>query len=88
MVVLNSPHNPSGTAFTADIRKLAALLDGTDVIIVSDEVYEHVIFDGLRHECMARLPELAARSLRRELLRQDLPHHRLEDRLLPWRRPP
>ena len=64
LVVLNSPHNPSGMVLSAeDLRRLAALLDGTGVAVLSDEVYEHVIFDGLRHESVSRLPELAARSL-------------------------
>ena len=63
MVIVNSPHNPSGTVFSAgDVERLAALLDGTGVIVLSDEVYEHVVFDGLRHESLSRLPDLAARS--------------------------
>jgi len=63
LVILNSPHNPSGMVLDAgDLDRLAALLDGTGVVVLSDEVYEHVIFDGRRHESMSRLPELAARS--------------------------
>jgi methionine aminotransferase len=63
MVVVNSPHNPSGMVLSGDdLAHLAALLDGSEVIVVSDEVYEHVVFDGLRHESVCRLPELAARS--------------------------
>jgi methionine aminotransferase len=45
-----------------DIRQLKALVSGTDIAIISDEVYEHIIFDGALHESMARHPELAARS--------------------------
>jgi methionine aminotransferase len=63
MVIVNSPHNPSGAVLDAsDLRHLAELLDGTDIVVVSDEVYEHVVFDGVRHESVCRLPELAARS--------------------------
>ena len=63
VLILNSPHNPSGAILTADdIEQLEALVRGTDIVIVSDEVYEHIIFDGVQHESMARHPELAARS--------------------------
>jgi methionine aminotransferase len=63
LILLNSPHNPSGRVLTAeDVAELIALVDGTDVLVLSDEVYEHVIFDGLRHESMARHPALACRS--------------------------
>ena len=47
---------------SARIRALARIVSGTDILIVSDEVYEHIIFDGIQHESMARYPELAARS--------------------------
>jgi methionine transaminase len=63
LLFINSPHNPAGAVLTAsDIRELTALVTGTDLLIVSDEVYEHIIFDGLQHESMARHPALAARS--------------------------
>lgn len=63
LILLNSPHNPSGRVLAAeDIAELSALVEGTDLLVLSDEVYEHVIFDGLRHESMARYPELARRS--------------------------
>ena len=63
LLIINSPHNPAGAVLTpSDIRELTALVSGTDLLIVSDEVYEHIIFDGLQHESMARHPELAARS--------------------------
>ncbi|WP_242392530.1 pyridoxal phosphate-dependent aminotransferase [Anaeromyxobacter oryzisoli] len=62
-VIVNTPHNPSGTTWTqADLRALARLVDGTDIAVIADEVYEHIVFDGLRHESCARYPELAARS--------------------------
>jgi methionine aminotransferase len=63
-LLVNTPHNPSATAWTAaEMERLAALLRPTDVILISDEVYEHMVFDGLNHESVARHPELAARSL-------------------------
>ncbi len=50
LVILNSPHNPTGQAFSAeDLRRLAEVLDGTNAIVLSDEVYEHVVFDGAEH---------------------------------------
>lgn len=63
MMILNSPHNPSGAVLSAaDIDALGDIVRGTDIVILSDEVYEHIIFDGRRHESMTRHPELAARS--------------------------
>lgn len=64
MIILNSPHNPTGTILQeSDIRELIALTNKTDILILSDEVYEHIIFDGQPHRSMARYPELAERSL-------------------------
>jgi methionine aminotransferase len=63
MLILNSPHNPTGTVLAAaDIEALAALVADTRLLILSDEVYEHIVFDGRRHESLLRSPELAARS--------------------------
>ncbi|MGH9312660.1 MAG: methionine aminotransferase [Vicinamibacterales bacterium] len=63
MLILNSPHNPSGSILAEeDLRQLEALVDGTDLLVLSDEVYEHIIFDGRRHESMARREALAART--------------------------
>ena len=63
LMILNSPNNPTGAVLTAsDIRELSAFVAGTRIVIVSDEVYEHIIFDGAQHESMARHAELAARS--------------------------
>ena len=63
MIMINSPHNPAGAVLAAsDIERLASLVDGTRILILSDEVYEHIIFDGVRHESMARHDALAARS--------------------------
>ncbi len=63
LIILNSPHNPTGAVFTdTDISELKNLLQNTDVLILSDEVYEHIIFDGIRHESICRHPELSQRS--------------------------
>jgi methionine aminotransferase len=63
LLIVNSPHNPSGAMFdAADIRALSALLEGTGIYLISDEVYEHIVFDGRRHESILRYPELAARA--------------------------
>jgi methionine transaminase len=64
LLLVNSPHNPTGMVLTADdLRELKRVLEGTDALVVSDEVYEHIVFDGLRHESLARDPDLAARSV-------------------------
>jgi methionine aminotransferase len=63
MLMINSPHNPSGAMMTAqDMAMLADILRDTDIVLLSDEVYEHIIFDGRRHESVLRYPELAARA--------------------------
>ena len=63
LLIVNSPHNPSGAMFDeTDIRALSALLEGTGIYLISDEVYEHIVFDGRRHESILRYPELAARA--------------------------
>jgi methionine transaminase len=63
LLMINSPHNPTGSILTAaDIAALTDIIRTSGLYIVSDEVYEHIIFDGARHETMARHPELAARS--------------------------
>lgn len=63
MILVNSPHNPSGAVFAAaDLDALAQITRGTDILILSDEVYEHIIFDGLVHQSALRHAELAARS--------------------------
>jgi len=62
-IIVNTPHNPSATVWTeAEMRQLEALLAPTDVFVISDEVYEHMVYDGARHESAARFPGLAARS--------------------------
>ena len=63
MIVLNTPHNPAGAVLgAADVQALTAIVERHDLLILSDEVYEHIIFDGLQHESMARHDALAARS--------------------------
>jgi methionine transaminase len=64
VIMLNSPHNPTGMVLDrSDVRELTTVLQGTDAIIVADEVYEHIIFDGRRHESLARYPEIAERAV-------------------------
>ncbi len=63
MILVNTPHNPSGTVWSAaDLDALAAIVRGTGIVVGSDEVYEHIVFDGRRHESCARHPELRGRS--------------------------
>ncbi|MEZ5608182.1 MAG: pyridoxal phosphate-dependent aminotransferase [Burkholderiaceae bacterium] len=62
-IIINSPHNPSGTVWSAaDMQKLDELLAPTNVLLISDEVYEHMVYAPLRHESVARWPGLAARA--------------------------
>ncbi len=63
LIIINTPHNPTGTILRpADVAALADIVRGTQILILSDEVYEHMVYDGVRHESLARHPELAARS--------------------------
>src|SRR5690606_12558830 len=63
MIIINSPHNPTGTILKEnDIKELIRITQNTDIIIVSDEVYEHIIHDGKRHLSLATFPELKERS--------------------------
>ncbi|HNQ09432.1 MAG TPA: methionine aminotransferase, partial [Giesbergeria sp.] len=62
-LIINSPHNPSATVWSAqDMQTLQELLAPTDVLLISDEVYEHMVFDGAAHQSAARFPGLAARA--------------------------
>jgi methionine aminotransferase len=64
VVMVNSPHNPTGMVFSRDdMRQLAGVLEHTDAFVVADEVYEHIVFDGQRHESIARYPEIADRAV-------------------------
>jgi methionine aminotransferase len=63
MIMINTPHNPSGSVWDADdMARLEAIVAGTGIVVVADEVYEHIVFDGARHESAARFPGLAQRS--------------------------
>lgn len=63
MIVINSPHNPTGSVLSEnDIAELRSIVKDTTIIIVSDEVYEHLIFDGLQHQSILRFPDLMERS--------------------------
>jgi methionine transaminase len=63
LLMINSPHNPSGAMLSADdMRELADILHGTGLWLLSDEVYEHIVFDGARHESVLRYPELRERA--------------------------
>jgi methionine aminotransferase len=63
LLILNSPHNPTGTILTAeDVTALTEIVRGSDLFVVSDEVYEHIIFDGRHHQSLLCNPELAERS--------------------------
>jgi methionine aminotransferase len=64
LLILNSPHNPTGTALNEeDIDALRDITADTEILILSDEVYEHIIFDDRRHESLLRYPDLAGRSM-------------------------
>ena len=64
MVIINTPHNPSGQILTkADMLALQECLRNTNIILLSDEVYEHIVFDGAIHDSAARYDDLAARSI-------------------------
>ena len=63
MLIVNTPQNPTGKVFTIeDIQKLRKIVANTNIIILSDEVYEHIVFDGNKHESIAKYPDLAERS--------------------------
>ncbi|WP_287878944.1 MULTISPECIES: pyridoxal phosphate-dependent aminotransferase [Acidovorax] len=62
-LIINSPHNPSATIWSAaDMQKLQDLLAPTNILLISDEVYEHMVFDGAEHQSAARFPGLASRA--------------------------
>jgi len=63
-IIINSPHNPTGSTLKEkDLQELQKLVQGTDIVIISDEVYEHIIFDEEPHQSVALYPELAQRSI-------------------------
>ncbi len=64
MIIINTPHNPTGTILTAsDMLKLEKIVENSDIVVMSDEVYEHIIFDGVEHQSVCRFPKLAERSV-------------------------
>ena len=64
MIIINSPHNPTGSLLRGDdLDRLAELTRGTNIVVLSDEVYEHIVFDGRQHASVAAHGELAARSI-------------------------
>lgn len=63
LIIINTPHNPTGSILNAaDMGKLQRIVKDRDIIVLSDEVYEHIIFDKVEHQSVARFPELAKRS--------------------------
>lgn len=64
MIIINSPHNPTGYVYSqADLDTLAKITQGTDIVVLSDEVYEHIVFDGGLHYSACAHPQLANRSI-------------------------
>lgn len=64
LIIINSPHNPTGAILQPeDMAQLERLVMGTDILVLSDEVYEHIIFDGIKHESVLRYPALYERSM-------------------------
>lgn len=64
MIIINSPQNPTGSVLKeSDLMELERLTRGTDIVVMSDEVYEHLIYDGIQHQSVCRFPDLASRSL-------------------------
>lgn len=63
MIIINSPHNPTGSILSpSDLKQLEKLTADSDIIVLSDEVYEHILFDGTKHESVVKYPKLAERS--------------------------
>jgi len=64
LIIINTPQNPTGSVLSEDdLLRLERITSGTDIIVLSDEVYEHLIFDGITHQSVCRFPELAKRTL-------------------------
>lgn len=64
MIIINTPHNPTGTILNAqDMVELDKITRDSEIVVLSDEVYEHIVFDGYEHQSVARYPNLAKRSL-------------------------
>ncbi|MEP1095949.1 MAG: methionine aminotransferase [Cyclobacteriaceae bacterium] len=64
MIIINTPHNPSGTLLTSnDMQQLEQIVSGKDIVVLSDEVYEHLIYDGEEHQSVMRFPNLFQQSI-------------------------
>lgn len=64
MIIINTPHNPTGTILTeTDLRLLESIVAGKDIVVLSDEVYEHLIYDGEEHQSVMKFPQLFEQSL-------------------------
>jgi methionine aminotransferase len=64
MIIINSPHNPTGAVLSEDdLKALSKIVAGSKIIVLSDEVYEHIVFDELKHESVAKYPDLVQRSI-------------------------
>lgn len=64
MIIINTPHNPTGSVLEEDdLQQLEALVEDTNMMVLSDEVYEHIIFDGKQHQSICKYPKLAQRSI-------------------------
>ena len=85
-LILNSPCNPTGAVYTpAELEDLARVLLDTDLFIITDEIYEHIIYDGLKQISIATLdPALKSALDSRQWVLEGLCHDRLAARLLCW----
>ena len=82
VIIVNSPHNPTGRVFSREeLQRIADLVIEHDLIAITDEVYEHLVFDGLEHIPLSTLPGMAERTLSISSPRQDVQRHGLEGRL-------
>ncbi|WP_311195797.1 aminotransferase class I/II-fold pyridoxal phosphate-dependent enzyme [Antarcticibacterium sp. 1MA-6-2] len=82
MIIINTPHNPTGTILQKeDMEQLEKILKDTNIIVLSDEVYEHLVFDGKSHQSAALFPELSSRSIICASFGKTF-HNKLENRVL------
>ena len=82
-IIINSPHNPTGAVLSAnDIAQLSDITMGTKIMIISDEVYEHLIYDNLQHESILRYPDLLEKKFCLFLIWQNVSLHGVENRVL------
>ena len=83
LLIVNSPHNPTGAVFSAaDLDALGEVLRDSPALVLADEVYEHIVFGGRRHAGLLASSGTCRTQLRRLVVRQDVPLHGLENRLL------